>query len=316
MDNQKLKSILEAALLAAGGSLSLDRMLDLFEEDSAPEKKELREVLESLSQDYDGRGMQLTETGSGWRIQVRAEYAEWVSKLWEEKPARYSRALLETLALIAYRQPITRGEIEDVRGVSVSSNIIKTLHERDWIRVVGHRDVPGRPALYATSKVFLDYFNLKSLNDLPSLAEIRDLDSINQELELADPDKQASAEASSEAAADQDVVQDGQNEAVDIAAVEVADDDQPETVSQEEDISEASVNITEDDAVEVHQPEDSLVEDSPVEDVQVEDVHIKDGPIENKPAEDSGEMTVTSEEAETDNEDEDQKQQDIPESIG
>ena len=190
MDNQKLKSILEAALLAAGGSLSLDRMLDLFEEDSAPEKKQLREALELLSEEYEGRGMQLTETGSGWRIQVRAEYAGWASRLWEEKPTRYSRALLETLALIAYRQPITRGEIEEVRGVSVSSNIIKTLHERDWIRVVGHRDVPGRPALYATSKVFLDYFSLKSLNDLPTLAEIRDLDSINQELELPDPDKQ------------------------------------------------------------------------------------------------------------------------------
>jgi segregation and condensation protein B len=293
MENEKLKSILEAALLAAGGSLSLDRMQDLFEEDSAPEKKELREVLESLSQDYDGRGMQLTETGSGWRIQVRAEYAEWVSRLWEEKPARYSRALLETLALIAYRQPITRGEIEDVRGVSVSSNIIKTLHERDWIRVVGHRDVPGRPALYATSKVFLDYFNLKSLNDLPSLAEIRDLDSINQELELADPDKQVSDEASNEATAEQDLHPDGQDEAVDIAAVEVADDDQPEAVAQEDDISEASDSSSEDNAVEGHQPEDTQVEDIPVE----------DSPIENKQAQDSGEPRDSAEEAETDTED-------------
>ena len=233
MENQKLKSILEAALMAAGGSLSLDRMLDLFEEDSAPEKKELREALQSLSQDYDGRGMQLTETGSGWRIQVRAEYAEWVSRLWEEKPARYSRALLETLALIAYRQPITRGEIEDVRGVSVSSNIIKTLHERDWIRVVGHRDVPGRPALYATSKVFLDYFNLKSLNDLPSLAEIRDLDSINQELELPDPDKQESPEHANEEVAEQGDSLEAQDEAMDIAALEVAHDN--ESSSQETD---------------------------------------------------------------------------------
>jgi len=189
MDNQKLKSIIEAALLATGGSLSLDQMLQLFEEEAMPEKKALREVLTELANDYEGRGMQVTETGSGWRIQVRAEYADWISRLWEEKPARYSRALMETLALIAYRQPITRGEIEDVRGVSVSSNIIKTLQEREWIRVVGHRDVPGKPALYATSKIFLDYFNLKSLNDLPSLAEIRDLDSINQELQLNDPDR-------------------------------------------------------------------------------------------------------------------------------
>ena len=242
MDNQKLKSILEAALLAAGGSLSLDRMLDLFEEDSAPEKKQLREALELLSEEYEGRGMQLTETGSGWRIQVRAEYAGWASRLWEEKPTRYSRALLETLALIAYRQPITRGEIEEVRGVSVSSNIIKTLHERDWIRVVGHRDVPGRPALYATSKVFLDYFSLKSLNDLPTLAEIRDLDSINQELELPDPDKQEPdnaevTESENDQVEQQEDIQASQDEAVDIAPVEVAEEksgeDQAETVETE-----------------------------------------------------------------------------------
>lgn len=217
MDNQKLKSIIEAALLAAGGSLSLDQMLQLFEEDALPEKKELREVLAQLADDYEGRGMQISETGSGWRIQVRAEYTEWISRLWEEKPARYSRALMETLALIAYRQPITRGEIEEVRGVSVSSNIIKTLQEREWIRVVGHRDVPGKPALYATSKIFLDYFNLKSLNDLPSLAEIRDLDSINQELQLNDPDKLEEKQDQSE------------NEAQDIEPVEVAITDNQET---------------------------------------------------------------------------------------
>jgi len=187
--DQQLKNIIEAALLAAGGSLSLDQMLLLFEESALPEKKALREVLAMLAEDYQNRGMQLIETGSGWRIQVRAEYADWVSRLWEEKPARYSRALMETLALVAYRQPITRGEIEEVRGVSVSSNIIKTLQEREWIRVVGHRDVPGKPALYATTKVFLDYFNLKSLNDLPTLAEIRDLDSLNEELKLDEPDQ-------------------------------------------------------------------------------------------------------------------------------
>lgn len=186
MDNATLKNITEAALLAAGGSLSLDQLQLLFEEKQQPEKKDLREALEQLNEDYAGRGMQLVQTGSGWRIQVRADYADWVSRLWDEKPARYSRALMETLALIAYRQPITRGEIEDVRGVSVSSNIIRTLLEREWVRVVGHRDVPGKPALYATTRIFLDYFNLKSLNDLPSLAEIRDLDSINQELALDD----------------------------------------------------------------------------------------------------------------------------------
>lgn len=186
---EKLKQIVEAALLAAGRPLSLDQILALFEEREQPEKKALREVLNSLMEDYQGRGIEVVEVGSGFRIQVRAGFSPWVSRLWAERPPKYSRALLETLALIAYRQPITRGEIEDIRGVSVSSNIIKTLTEREWVRVVGHRDVPGKPALYATTREFLDYFNLKSLNELPTLAEIRDLDSINRELELSDPDK-------------------------------------------------------------------------------------------------------------------------------
>jgi len=231
MDNQKLKSIIEAALLATGGSLSLDQMLQLFEEEAMPEKKALREVLTELANDYEGRGMQVTETGSGWRIQVRAEYADWISRLWEEKPARYSRALMETLALIAYRQPITRGEIEDVRGVSVSSNIIKTLQEREWIRVVGHRDVPGKPALYATSKIFLDYFNLKSLNDLPSLAEIRDLDSINQELQLNDPDRLEEKSAQVENPGQDENPDQDENEAQDIEPVEVATTE-PEAIEE------------------------------------------------------------------------------------
>ncbi|MBW9265908.1 MAG: SMC-Scp complex subunit ScpB [Candidatus Thiodiazotropha sp. (ex. Lucinisca nassula)] len=189
-DEEKLKQIVEAALLAAGRPLNLDQLQSLFPEQEAPDKKQLREVLAGLSDDYQGRGIEITEVGSGFRIQVRAEFSPWVSKLWVERPPKYSRALLETLALIAYRQPITRGEIEDVRGVSVSTNIIKTLTEREWVRVVGHRDVPGKPALYATTREFLDYFNLKSLNELPTLAEIRDLDSINRELELVDPEKQ------------------------------------------------------------------------------------------------------------------------------
>jgi len=186
---EKLKQIVEAALLAAGRPLNMDQLLALFEEREQPEKKDVREVLESLMQDYQGRGIEVVEVGSGYRIQVRAGLSPWVSRLWAERPPKYSRALLETLALIAYRQPITRGEIEDIRGVSVSSNIIKTLTEREWVRVVGHRDVPGKPSLYATTKEFLDYFNLSSLNELPTLAEIRDLDSINRELELSDPDK-------------------------------------------------------------------------------------------------------------------------------
>ncbi|PVV07243.1 MAG: SMC-Scp complex subunit ScpB [gamma proteobacterium symbiont of Ctena orbiculata] len=189
-DEASLKKIVEAALLAAGRPLNLDQLQSLFPEREEPDKKQLRQVLAELTDDYQGRGIEVTEVGSGFRIQVRAEFSPWVSKLWAERPPKYSRALLETLALIAYRQPLTRGEIEDVRGVSVSTNIIKTLTEREWVRVVGHRDVPGKPALYATTKEFLDYFNLKSLNELPTLAEIRDLDSINRELELVDPEKQ------------------------------------------------------------------------------------------------------------------------------
>jgi segregation and condensation protein B len=188
MSSEKLKQIVEAALLAAGRPLSLDQIQALFEEGGQPEKQELRGVLEELTGEYAGRGIEIREVGSGFRIQVRSEYSSWVSRLYAERPPKYSRALLETLALIAYRQPITRGEIEDIRGVSVSSNIVKTLTEREWVRVVGHRDVPGKPALYATTKEFLDYFNLKSLSELPTLAEIRDLDSINRELELKDPE--------------------------------------------------------------------------------------------------------------------------------
>lgn len=186
---EDLKNIVEAALLAAGKTLTLEQLQGLFEEPLQPERKALRAALEALNADYQGRGIEVREVASGWRIQVRKEYAPWVSRLWDEKPGRYSRALMETLALIAYRQPITRGEIEDIRGVSVSTHITKTLLEREWIRVVGHRDVPGKPALYGTTREFLDYFDLKSLDDLPPLAELRDLDEINRELNLADPDR-------------------------------------------------------------------------------------------------------------------------------
>lgn len=182
MDQTKLKNIVEAALLAAGAPLSLDQLQRLFAEEEPPARDCLRDALKGLAADYEDRGIEIREVGSGFRIQTRTEVSEWVSRLWEERPPRYSRALLETLALIAYRQPITRGEIEEVRGVSVSTNIVKTLLEREWVRVVGHRDVPGKPAMYGTTRQFLDYFNIKNLNELPSLAEIRDIDSINAEL--------------------------------------------------------------------------------------------------------------------------------------
>jgi len=179
-----LKSILEAVLLAAGEPLSLAALAAVFPEEERPTNTDLGKALEELAEDYSERGIELKEVSSGFRIQAREEVNSWIARLWEERPQRYSRALLETLALIAYRQPITRGDIEEVRGVSVSTNIIRTLQEREWIRMVGHRDVPGRPALFGTTKAFLDYFNLASLDDLPSLAEIKDMDSIEPELEF------------------------------------------------------------------------------------------------------------------------------------
>jgi segregation and condensation protein B len=179
---QQLKNILEAAMLAAGEPLSVERLLGLFPDEARPEPAELRQALQALGEDCAERGVELKEVSSGFRLQVKKEVAPWVSRLYDERAPRYSRALLETLVLIAYRQPITRAEIEDIRGVTVSSNIIKTLQEREWIRVVGHREVPGKPALFGTTREFLDYFNLKSLGELPSLAEIRSLEMIAGDL--------------------------------------------------------------------------------------------------------------------------------------
>ncbi len=179
----ELKTILEALLLAAGEPLTPDRLLAVFPEAERPDRDTLRAALAELAADYAGRGIALVEVASGFRLQVPKTFSPWVSRLWEERAARYSRALLETLALIAYRQPITRGEIEDVRGVSLSGGIMKALQERGWIKVVGHREVPGRPALYATTRAFLDYFKLRSLSELPPLAAPRDLDAVGAELE-------------------------------------------------------------------------------------------------------------------------------------
>ena len=189
MDSNQLKNIVEAALLAAGEPLSVQNLQGLFGEGEQPEKEEIIAALQDLEADCRDRSVELKEVASGYRLQVKQAFAPWISRLWEEKPKKYSRALLETLALIAYRQPTTRGDIEQVRGVAVSSDIIRTLMEREWVRVVGHRDVPGRPALYATTRQFLDYFNLKSLDELPPLDEIRDLDQLNVELDLGGPDQ-------------------------------------------------------------------------------------------------------------------------------
>lgn len=186
MDENEIKYFLEAALLAAGRPLSIDQMKGLFDGRMTPETAEIRKAIATLNDEYELRGIVVSEVASGFRMQVKSSMADRLQKLWEERPPRYSRALFETLALIAYRQPITRGDIEEIRGVSVSSNITRQLLERDWVRVVGHRDVPGRPAMFGTTKGFLDYFSLKKLDDLPPLADLSDWESLRVQLNLPD----------------------------------------------------------------------------------------------------------------------------------
>ena len=222
MNSDLIKKIIEGALLAAGKPMDIARLESLFEDEERPPRDQIKAALEEIEGDCRGRGFQLKHIASGYRLQVNQELAPWVNRLWDEKPKRYSRAMLETLSLIAYRQPLTRGDIELVRGVAVSSDIIKTLQERDWVRVVGHRDVPGRPALYATTKQFLDYFNLRSLEHLPALSEIKDFAELDPELELAlGVDANTEALATSVAATDEvvanenDVLDDNQSFALD-----------------------------------------------------------------------------------------------------
>lgn len=183
MEKEQLKKIIEGALFAVGAPLSLTQIKQLLDKDDVPENNELKEILAELSDDYRERGVELKEVASGYRFQVSSELAPWVGRLWEEKAPRYSRALLETLALIAYKQPLTRAEIEEVRGVAVSTNIIRTLMEREWIKIAGHKEVPGHPALFVTTNQFLDYFNLKYLREMPTLSEIKDLEQAAEQLE-------------------------------------------------------------------------------------------------------------------------------------
>jgi len=184
MKFEELKKVVEAALLAADHPMSINKIKKLFEDQVVPKTADIKKAIHDLTEDCEGRGVELREVASGFRYQVRQEQAQLVAKLWDERPPRYTKALLETLSLIAYRQPVTRGEIEDVRGVSVSSNIIHSLIERNWIKVIGHKEVPGRPGLYATTPEFLDYFNLKTLDELPSLEEISDFEKVSPELAL------------------------------------------------------------------------------------------------------------------------------------
>jgi segregation and condensation protein B len=231
MDQKQIKNIVEAGLLAVGGPLSVDQLQGLFgtDADSIPEKTDIRDALTTLAEEYEGRGIQLLEVASGFRVQVRIELSEWISRLWLERPPRYSRALLETLSIIAYRQPVTRGEIEDVRGVAVSTNIVRTLLDRNWIRVLGFRDVPGKPSIYGTTREFLDYFGLKSLSDLPTLADISDLDNFNVELDLPDPDAHEYSVPGSEESS-QESVASNQEQPV----LEVDDDDDADRAEEAE----------------------------------------------------------------------------------
>ncbi len=194
MDEKLLKNIIESAMLAAGGPLSIDQLKALFGDDNGPDKKEIREVINALQAEYAERGIEIREVASGFRIQVRESMGQWLGKLWEDRPPRYTRALMETLAIVAYRQPVTRGDIEEIRGVAVSTNIIRTLLERDWIKVVGHRDVPGKPAMFSTTRFFLDYFGLKKLDDLPPLAELAALEPIEVQLDLGTADQELTEE--------------------------------------------------------------------------------------------------------------------------
>jgi segregation and condensation protein B len=237
MNEHELKALMEATLLAAGRPVTTDQLLELFDERERPTTEQLRTALDLLAAEYESRGIELIEVASGWRVQVRARCADIVSRLWQERPSRYSRALLETLALIAYRQPITRSEIEEIRGVTIASTIMRTLQERNWIRVVGHREVPGHPELLGTTREFLDYFGLRSLDQLPTLAELRDVETIGVQLELPGGEAPADAlaeetESTSEVATDEsDVPVDAAPEDADDAAspslVASADEEEP-----------------------------------------------------------------------------------------
>ena len=244
MEATEIKHFIEAALLAAGRPLNIDQLMGLFDGRASLEKSEIRQAIATLNEEYEERGIIISEVASGFRMQVKSTMAERLQKLWEERPPRYSRALFETLALIAYRQPITRGDIEEIRGVTVSSNIIRQLLEREWVRVVGHRDVPGRPAMFGTTKGCLDYFSLKKLDDLPPLADLSDWESLRVQLNLPDVEdpSDGGAEETAEAASrDLPVLypEEGEEVAQDDGQDDDSDDVQVDAqVMESEDVSE------------------------------------------------------------------------------
>jgi len=240
MNQEQLKNIIEAALMVSEKPVNVSQLLAIFEKETdRPERADIKAAIEQIMQDYKGRGIELKEVSSGYRVQVNGDYAHWINHLFDDRPPRYSRALLETLAIIAYRQPMTRAEIEEIRGVSVSSNIIRTLQERNWIRVAGQRDIPGKPELLATTKEFLDYFNLKKLSELPSLSEIKDFDQINpdlfEELEKEARNEVAKNQANKAAVAEQQI---GSGEQAAINENETFSETEEETKAEENAIND------------------------------------------------------------------------------
>ncbi len=300
-DKQLLTQIIEGALLAAGHPLTIEKILSLFDDDDEanpkPAKDEVLAILEDVQGQCEGRGFELVEVGSGWRFQVRKETAPWVNRMWDEKPQKYSRALLETLALIAYRQPITRGDIEEIRGVAVSSHIIKTLSEREWIKVVGHRDVPGRPSLYATTRQFLDYFNLRSLEELPSLGEIKDLEELNKELDLGGdipddvkqtlelPDEEGEEAGSEDASGNSEASEDGQSEAEEASVDETSAED--DAVDTETESTESTETTEQSDDV-IPELQGESVDGSVSTGVEVDAVEDEESPVGESAFEEDG----------------------------
>ena len=270
MQPEQLKPIVEAALLASTQPMTIAQLKAIFGEEEEVGTDELTEALASLAGDCEGRGVELVEVASGWRYQVRREVHGWVSRMWAEKPSRYSRALLETLALIAYRQPITRPEIEQIRGVVVSSNIIKTLEEREWIRVVGHRDVPGKPALFGTTRGFLDYFNLKSLDALPPLSEIRDLEELNPQMRFEGNAEPAPARAAMPEDTDGESLTNTENTDDVVAEAMTVEDTAAETAPTEGDEIEATNELPAGDDVAAASPTADEAE-NPVGDAEDDD---------------------------------------------
>ncbi|WP_444998118.1 SMC-Scp complex subunit ScpB [Aliikangiella sp. IMCC44359] len=281
IDDNKLKNIIESALMSVGKPMSVEQMMKLFDDEEMPSASRVKDALELLQKDCEGRGIELKEIASGYRYQARQDYSSWISRLWEEKPAKYSRAYLETLALIAYRQPVTRAEIEEVRGVSVSSHIIKTMLEREWIRVVGHRDVPGRPSLYATTKQFLDYFNMKSLEELPTLAEIRDLDELSPELELTEPEHElpSTNEDSAEAReAEQNITE---------SELKKSELEKSELKKSELEKSELEESELEESELEESELEESELEESELEESELKESELEESELEKSELEES-----------------------------